>query len=387
MSTMMPTSRGRRGFTLIELLVVVSVILVIVGILLAGLARSTASARVSAGERAVEALTLGVNQFKLEFGFLPPLVHDGVAVASNGYTPGTPNMPTVAGESDWPVIRRSVGSVSVDELAVWSEADTSNNSYRSYGNFVRRRDGTFQDAVRPTAGSGWDPASAWDDRRYSKFSLAYYLAGIGPRRLDGYDGPGMSRPLGNGQFEGALFAAIPGGRSMMTQRDRYDPVVDVSRRSLRLAVNYLGPLDHTEHGAAVPDVTTVPDTHTAFIDPWGRAVRYYRWEPGRLQGGRLVVQTALDLNIPPVLINPEVYAAVQNRDNSAEARDIDLTGGSAELRAARFAVVSAGPDGLFGTEPIEVIAERLGEPVPTAGAEIASLRKRAWEDNIARVGN
>lgn len=385
------TIRGSRGFTLIELLVVLAVVLLIAGLLLAGLARTVGNARASTAQRAVESLVAAVDQFKAEFGFLPPLVHDGNRMAAGGYNPT--GLPSVGSEADWPVIRLNVAGRRVDQLAVWSEADPTANNFASYINFIRRRTGQGADAVRLPSGSAWESATAWEDRRYSNFSLPYYLSGIGSRAVDGVDGPGMSRPLLNGQFEGVLFRAAGVG----TVRDRFDPVIDASRNALRLITGYQHEDDYAEHNAAMPDRNTVPDSHAAFVDPWGRAYRYYRWEPGRVvggAGGRLVVQNSLDLNIPPVLINPELYAEVRNADGSNAARDIDLTSptrgggqGNVKLRSARYAIVSAGPDGLFGTEPIALIAQRLRQPVPTSDADIARLRKLAWEDNIVGLGN
>ncbi len=373
-----PTSRSRHGFTLIELLVVVAVILVLAGILLAGLTRSVGTARRTSAERSIDALVLGVNQFKADFGFLPPLVHDGASISggSNNLRPEP-----APGESrvDGPVLRRSPpGLRAFDQLVVWADSDPI------YLDFIRRRDSLNGDAIRLPQGGSWDIANAWDDRRYSKFALPYYLSGVGGAELDAVAGPGMSRPLSSGLFEGIYFRAARVG----TVRDRYDPVIEADRASLRLVIGYLGREDYLEHGVAVPAIADVPDSHVAFADPWGRAFRYYRWEAGRRLGnGRLVIETTLDLNIPPVLVNPEVYAAVQNQDGSANARDIDLTSGNAELRAARFAVVSAGPDGLFGTETIEQIAAGLRVPVPTSDSERVRLRKLAWEDNLAGLGN
>jgi prepilin-type N-terminal cleavage/methylation domain-containing protein len=389
----------RAGFTLIELLVVLAVILIIVGLLLAGLARSVGNARASVGERAVGALVAGVDQFKAEFGFLPPLVHDGELMASGGYIPDLPFSQTLVSagsQPDWPIVefRPAGGTRPINQLAVWSEGGNRilPTDFSFFNNFIRRRSGSGSDSVRPPSGATWDAATAWEDRRYSKFTLPYYLTGIGSRKVDGVEGPGMSRPLLSGLFEGVIFQTMPQG--VGATRDRYEPVIDASRQSLRLITGYQHRDDYAEHNGSMPAASSVPDSHAAFADPWGRAFRYYRWEPGRLVNGRLVVQNSLDLNIPPVLINPELYASVRNADGSANARDIDLTAptgggatGSVELRAARYAIVSAGPDGLFGTEPIERIAQELSQPLPTDDAGIARLRKLAWEDNIVGLGN
>lgn len=374
------TSRSEKAFTLIELLVVIAVVVLLASILLAGLARAVGTGRSTAAQRSIDALVLGVDQFKAEFGFLPPLVHDGEAISA-----GDPSFRAgvaIAGRFerlDGPVVTNPPAyprGAEYEQLVVWSEIDA-----QRYFGFIRRRTGVGQDAVEPPSGGVWDIASAWEDRRYSKFALPYYLYGVGGRLLDGVPGPGMSRPLAGGLFEGALLRSVGGSR------DRYDPVVDADRRSLSLSVGYRGEADYAEHGAVAPPASDIPDSHAAFVDPWGRAIRYYRWEPGRLENGQLVIRSTLDLNIPPVLLNPEIYAAVENADGSAAARDIDLTAGDPELRSARYAVVSAGPDGLFGTEPIELIAQRLGRAVPATDQEIVRLRKEVWEDNLVGLGN
>ncbi|HCT44110.1 MAG TPA: hypothetical protein DF699_02720, partial [Phycisphaerales bacterium] len=62
-------------------------------------------------------------------------------------------------------------------------------------------------------------------------------------------------------------------------------------------------------------------------------------------------------------------------------------GEDSRLRNARYAIVSAGPDGFFGTEHIETIANYLGEEVPTSIEEQAELRQKVWADNAYEVGN
>lgn len=360
---------AKSGFTLIELLVTIAIIGVLAALLLAGVSKAVARARATSAARSVDALVLGVRQFDDQFGFLPPLVHDGVVISdgSPGFRPLTP----IDGQRrDGPVVDVTVGNILFKQLVVWSEgADSS---------FFRRRTGTGGDAVELPSGGVWNDDSAWDDRRYSKYGLAYYLTGVGDKDLDGVRGPGLARPQSNGLFVGV-------GYPVGSSRDRYEPVIEGDTDSMRLITGYFDPDEYGEHGFATPTGFQPPDTHVAFTDPWGRAIRYYRWEPGRLVNGQFVVETTLDLNIPAVLLDPSQYAAVGNDPN--RAKSIDLTGGNAELRAARFAIVSAGPDGLFGTEPTDVLADRLGRSRPTTLDDKIALRKRAWQDNIVGLGH
>lgn len=355
-----------RAFTLIELMVAITIILVLMALLLSGIARAVGRAREVGGQRAVETLTLGITQFENEFGFAPPLVHDGAVM-----TMGDPTRRPAASTEDGPVVEMNAGQLTWEQLVVWLEGS------RADSDILRRRTGVGADGVELIGGGVWDDDGAWDDIRYSKYALPYYLGGVGGKRLDGVAGPGMARPQADGLFVGV-------GYPVGSTRDRYPPMVDADKGSLKTAIGYFEPEEYPEHGQAAPASPMPTDSEVAYIDPWGRALRYYRWEPGRLSGGRLVVENTLDLNIPPVLLNPEVYGAVRN--DPSTARDIDLTSGNAELKAARYAVVSAGPDGLFGTEPTDELARRLRRPTPTTLEEKMALRKLAWENNIVGLG-
>lgn len=367
-----PSRVSRVGFTLIELLVGITIIALLAALLISGLSRAVQRARSASAQQSINALVLGVTQFENEFGFYPPLVHDG-RVISDGDMLRQPSAEIDGSQQDGPLVSIDSGDIQFERLVVWSEGDDID--------FFRRRTGQGQDPVELTQGSEWNDDEAWGDIRYSKFALPYYLAGVGGKRLDGVAGPGFARPQVNGLFVGV-------GYPVGSTRDRYEPVVDADSESLKQVIGYFEAVEYAEHGVSEPGMPMPTDAEVAYLDPWGRAIRYYRWEPGRFDDGRLVVESTLDLNIPPVLIDPEVYAAVRNDPVLATDDDVenDLTGGDAELRSARFAVVSAGPDGLFGTEPIEEIARVLRADEPTSLEGKAELRKRAMEDNVVGLG-
>lgn len=382
-----PTLNKMRGaFTLLELMLVITLIILLAGFLFSALGRTTKSARQTASQRSVEAIAAAVEQFRLEFGFLPPLVHDGEIISG-----GNANFQIddrYAGLIDGPIVERNGIIPNVNytfsTVVVWPVGDELG--------FFRRRDGGAADEVELPSGGVWDIDSAWDDRRYSRYALAYYLTGAMSRSIDGVAGEGMVRPAANGWFSGV-------GYPVGSTRDNYQPSVNTNRNGLRVQAGYARPIEAAEHGAVafnslVPlDADDVYGLYpagdvnymVALVDDFGTAYRYYRWEHGRFDGTRLVTETTLDLNIPPLFLDAEVLVELENNDSNAA--EFDLTDGNLEIRGARFAIVGAGADRLFGTEPIEYILERLNEPDPAGDAgDIAKLRKLAMADNVVAFG-
>lgn len=385
-----PADTTRPGYTLIELLVVIALIAVLLTLVLSGLNRASKTARRVASQQSAAALVQAVDQFRQEFGFLPPLVHDGppISAGDDAFRPDPipSSDPSVnPSEQDGPIVAIDRLSYRYNALVVWNEGLDFN--------FFRRRSGRGADRIDLPSGGVWNIADAWDDRRYSKYSLAYYLTGVLDKDTDGVRGPGMARPIIDGTFLGI-------GYPVGSVRDKFDPFMDVERRGARIVPDYVEPKEIPEHSDSA-DPVNLQDYQSvlalydevqrkalfAFVDGFGNAFRYYRWEPGRFVNGRLVVENELDLNIPPVLIDPVEYAKVQNDPANLENAGVDYIGEDSELRDARFAVVSAGPDGFFGTEHIETIANFLGEVVPSDPFDQARLRREVWADNAFEVGS
>lgn len=132
-------------------------------------------------------------------------------------------------------------------------------------------------------------------------------------------------------------------------------------------------LEYDEHGAGVAPATPAAARSIAVVDAKGRAFRYYRWEPDpdfEVADDRL--GNRADLNIPEVLL-------LVGRAESPT----DPTGGDAELRRARSAIVGAGPNGLFGTEPEATLRDVLND----ANTDLVLLRAEAARDNLVRYGS
>tara|TARA_R110000744_G_scaffold171146_1_gene289559 strand:+ start:6434 stop:7606 length:1173 start_codon:yes stop_codon:yes gene_type:complete len=376
------TNGQRGGFTLMELMLTLAIIVTLLGFLASALGRATQSARQAASQRSAEAIATAVEQFRLEFGFLPPLVHDGELV-STGDSEYIPTRPNGSSYPDGPIERHTGGIYDFGTLVVWSKGYDFD--------FFRRRLGDASDAVKLPGGGAWSINSAWDDRRYSRYALAYYLAGALPRSVDGISGQGMTRPLENGGFANV-------GYPIGSTRDRFEPTLDLDRNGVNVQTGYARPIEVAEHDLAAPIDTLLAsgvydlyddadqDLIVALVDAFGTAFRYYRWEHGRYnQNRQLVVESSLDLNIPPLLLDPELLVQVMNDDLADPIPD--LTNGNLKLRQARFAIVGAGADRLFGTEPIEYLVQQLNQRDPQGDpGAIARIRKLAMEDNVVAYG-
>ncbi len=134
-----------RAFTLLEVAIVVVIIATIASLAFVALAKVIKSSRDAAQRQTIMSLKQGVDHFKQQFEFLPPLVND------NGR--GGP----------------------VDPL-------------------------TFNPIIRDAAFLRYEPGTNPADPRYSVYSLPYYLMGVLDVKFDGVAGPGFTRPDPDGSF-------------------------------------------------------------------------------------------------------------------------------------------------------------------------------------------
>ena len=79
---------------------------------------------------------------------------------------------------------------------------------------------------------------------------------------------------------------------------------------------------------------------------------------------------------------------IQKKDtNTGRIGQGMLDGWAARLLEARYAIVSAVPDGRYGIESIKVIAAFLREDAPDSIEDAALMRQRVWADNAVEIGN
>lgn len=357
----MKTSRTIPGFTLIELMVTIAIIAVLISLATIGLTSALNFAKVSGEQQAAASIKLGVEQFRQEFGFLPPLVlHDeDKTVASTAINP-------VRRFSNTDIVTNTVGGRVTSEFnhSVFLEG------FNAAGNRGVTADSRLGSSAANIA------ATYTADRRFSEYSLAYYLVGALPAAVDGVDGPGMNPPQSDGTF-----SAITDSKSKRVSAAArvYQPFIDVSRGKPKLDVQLSTPV------AGEP---TFPVRYR-LMAPNGLPYRYYRWEarkngpgtkanPAKFQKWDFFVAKGYTdeddvdlLDVPSILGNP--------REN-------------AELRSASYAIVSAGPNQYYGDMPLEAgtdaqyneMQAKLG--VPAGSQYNARTRDAARKDNIVEVG-
>lgn len=328
-------TRAARAFTLMELLIGVLIIGLLMSLLIYGMVHARRYAASVADARGVDALAAGVLDFSREFGFNPPLVRERA--------PQNPaSVEVLAG---------------VSYIAVYQEANAL------HARWLRREGQPVAPASNP-----------FDDYRFSERTLAYYLVGVLGERIvtgntlpiDGIEGPGFYPPTEEGAFKiprDVLSAGAGSNPQRLRTGKTYDPLVNLGSGGIRLIADPSSP--------QVVDIRGRKDA----------TIRYYRWLPGRLVNGAYVVEHPRDLNVP-LLVGRLADDTSRTPSSISTPEDRDLER-NASLRSATWAIVAAGPDGLFGDEPIDQIRRGLG--LTTAIDELAA-RLLAEKDNIVRVG-
>lgn len=375
-----PAGLNGRGFSLIELLAVIGIIALIAGILLVSYGAVTRSAEAAASRAAVTSVAVGVETFKTEFGFLPPLIRDDPEGTGLG-----------------PLVRPGPGqrvltSFYLDSVAFQNPTELEAD-YRVM----------FGETFSPT------------ERHFSVYSLSYYLVGALPgaipgtsagsiEALDGVDGPGFFEPDRSGGWRvSANIDASNASDPLRTTLNltTYQPFVDADNQGLRVQRSLNRPMDGLE------------DFRLELAGGDSVPIRYYRWLPGQYVND---AYDALDgnpsdfdlrqLNVPDIFGLPENDELNNWWDSPMRDVDAEMTSPAfenAELRGARWAVVAAGPNGVFGDEvsldgndgsmtrdegyPLLAVAMDANEARLRADqAYRAEILRRARADNIFTVG-
>ncbi len=286
-----PGSRPR-GFTLAEILFALLIIAILAALLIVGMRAAGVFARATTDRQAVNAVKLGVEKFKQDFGFVPPLVRDQAAGADTPASVVTIALPGPPPQN-------------VNAIAVYPEGAAI--------------------FATPTAGPQGD--NIFRDNRYSERSLPYFLVGglevgvsgnpgqsaqadVPP--IDGVKGPGFYKPRADGTFElpRHLFDT-----SAPKRGNPFEPLVNL--------------------GGSGPKLVTSAEPNQAAVivlaDRKNAALRFYRWQHTG------AAANYADMNIPPLVGRDP--GTLPGGVITPSERDVTR---NPALRDARWAIVAAG---------------------------------------------
>jgi competence protein ComGC len=216
-----------------------------------------------------------------------------------------------------------------------------------------------------------EPAPDW---RFSIYSLPYYVLGVldmsrdgtptGPP-VDGVPGPGFRATKPDGSFQSA-------GRT-------FQPFFDVSRNANAV---------FSQDAAA---------GKTVLRDRNGVAYRYYRWERSDPLDTSDPNDPLKSLNVPLIL----GLGKVKPQPGQPMLKVTDIVREFPEFKTARYAIVGAGPNGVFGNED-QIQNVDAGHPQALSKQEMANkvglsgdvnntvfmdkVREAAAADNIVEIG-
>jgi type II secretory pathway pseudopilin PulG len=353
---------ARRGFTIVEIIFGILIIAIIMGLLIVSVraARRSVVGAVTAND--LREIGKAIEQFQNEFGFSVPLVAEqrlltaenaGAwdAIVTRNATPNTVRVYSRSDAGDLAILR-GVDS----EQAPSAVLPFGNNSQQVGAN----------DGAAPTAGF---------DQRFSTLSLGYFLVGgldspyslaVTGVPLDGLQGPGFYQPRADGTFD------VPESVRRVTANERKQ----IGKRfesflktdgSLKLAV----------------EITNTGGRRVELQDRNGAAVRYYLWlNEFDDNGVWRQPETLAEMNVPRLV--GRLPVTVAGEGSVPATRDLETNIG---LRGRyMWAVVAAGPNGVFGDESDETIARGLGVSSGGSAADLLRRRFDAERDNIVVYG-
>ena len=339
------------GFTIIELLVSIAVIAILIGLLIVVGRIAIAGGRKSSALRTVQAVKQGVEQFRQDHGFLPPLIADERGVA------GVPVW------SDNPTYTPPSGILNPNR-PVFAAYRTSLTNDPSDANKARERD-YLRGWTTGNQQVDADDYNGQIDRRFSTYSLGVYLGGLGEVNygsgnplpvIDGVSGPGSLEPADDGTWA----VAADAGRA-------------------RTGKKYGATFQDGLGGFKIVDTDLIAGQSSRgrveIRDRNGVAIRYYRWlrgERGRTDENLKLPNGTYDpglLNVPKIVGDPAA---------------------NSELASADFAVVAAGADGYFGDMPLEGVTaqdrEAMARGLGVSYTDANQLARKAREDNVVEAG-
>jgi type II secretory pathway pseudopilin PulG len=331
----------------VELLVVIAIIIILLSLLIVGLNLAARASQRANTQSLMIALSQGLERFKSDVGYLPPMLGPNVNELRRFFPPPDP--------SDATAIQNWWSSCTLAEYLV------------GYGH--HQQDGY---GINPNEASlrNWDDEVPPTGIRHPLFDGVWGASRFGGELED--------RMKDTGGNYGSETAPHPFDTGQV-----YGPYIELDDDRLLAGVVYVNGEQRTFFpGEPLPSGETWEDLPKAIVDYWGEPIRYYRrpYPPGALKQPYLAVDRDGNGVIDPVPTLSDVYVlrpfkltAGSGTDNRfADVRGDPTT--SYELNTAEFALLSKGPDRALNEDARADLGSQFA---PNEGLN---------EDNIVEVG-
>lgn len=342
-----------RAFTLLELLVVVGVIGILLAIVLATGNAVLRTSQAASTTRLLGAIGQGLEQFKADHGYYPPLLNENYDNGAWG-TPGSPG---------------------AERLVVANEPGDTQTAYNPY----------YAGPILLGEELQEDPG---DPRSFNVYSLAIYLQGVGDLNGDGvetYDDPNTSAEVEHNLDDGVDGPGLraPGAdRSWGGARDRTDYRSGGPHRPAT-GGRVFGPYVAAASGRnleRIPDDDTVSDEERRyaglyrFVDRWGNPIRYYRDWSLRENDARSMANVPFEIRDPKEAKDFLDGAYGQDFDAAMERIDPGIAG-------APYVLLSVGQDGRSGHRRVVELRSLFG----SSSGEDAKALFEDLSDNVRYI--
>ncbi len=356
---------ARRGFTIVEIIFGILIIAIIMGLLIISVqaARRSVNAAVAANE--LREIGKAIETFQNEFGFAVPLVAERRLLTGDN-------------AGGWnAIVTTTVAAPDRNSIRVYNRGDANDLEVLRGVNSssVPTATSPFGSNSDQIAANNGNTLTAGFDQRFSTLSVPYFLvgalespyaAGVTGVPIDGVPGQGFFPPRAGGSFDVPESVRRAAANARKDVGKRFESFVKVDG-AFKLVV----------------ESTASGGRRVELQDRNGAAVRYYLWINEFNDNGTWREPRELsELNVPRLV--GRVSVAVANESVVPASRDLEANTG---LRGRyMWALLAAGPNGVFGDESDAAIARGLGVSASASPQELIRRRFDAERDNIVVYG-
>ncbi|MFN7315791.1 MAG: hypothetical protein ACK5ZG_02415 [Phycisphaerae bacterium] len=365
---------ARRGFTIVEIIFGILIIAIIMGLLIISVqaARRSVNAAVAANE--LREIGKAIETFQNEFGFAVPLVAERRLLTGDN-------------AGGWnAIVTTTVAAPDRNSIRVYNRGDANDLEVLRGVNSssVPTATSPFGSNSDQIAANNGNTLTAGFDQRFSTLSVPYFLvgalespyaAGVTGVPIDGVPGQGFFPPRAAGSFDVPESVRRAAANARKDVGKRFESFVKVDG-AFKLVV----------------EATASGGRRIELQDRNGAAVRYYLWiNEFNDNGTWREPRTLPELSVPRLIGRYVDETGTLSPASSVPGESVvpasrDISKNPALNGRYMWALLAAGPNGVFGDESDAAIARGLGVSASASPQELIRRRFDAERDNIVVYG-